>query len=267
MIKVAITGVAGRMGGRILSLLREEDGIKIVGATEKEGHSSIGKDAGIVTGGMEIGIKVLDRIELGAIDADVIIDFTAPSATLTHALYASKKGKAMVVGTTGFLEEERKRFEKLTKEFPCVISPNMSIGVNVMFEVSKMIAGYLGTEFDVEIIEAHHKHKADSPSGTALRLGEAIAEALGRDFKKVARFERHGRIGERGKEEIGIQAIRGGDIIGDHTVIFCGTGERIEFTHRALSRDNFAMGAIRALKWVVGKPPGIYTMKDVLGIK
>ena len=267
MIKVAITGVAGRMGGRILSLLQEEDGIKIVGATEKEGHSSIGKDIGNLAGGVKIGVQVSDRIEVAATNADAIIDFTTAAGTLSNAFYASKKGKAMVVGTTGFLEEERKRFEKLTKEFPCVISPNMSIGVNVMFEVSKMIAGYLGTEFDVEIIEAHHKHKADSPSGTALRLGEAIAEALGRDFKKVARFERHGRIGERGKEEIGIQAIRGGDIIGDHTVIFCGTGERIEFTHRALSRDNFAMGAIRALKWVVGKPPGIYTMKDVLGIK
>lgn len=266
MIKVVIAGVAGRMGGRTLSLLREEDGIKIVGATEKEGHSSIGKDAGILASGVEIGIKVSDRIEAAAIDADAIIDFTTPAATLKNALYASKKGKAMVVGTTGFSEEEKKRFEKLTEGFPCVMSPNMSIGVNVMFEVSKMIARHLGVEFDVEIIEAHHKHKADSPSGTALRLGEVIAEALGRDFKKVARFERHGRIGERGKEEIGIQSIRGGDIIGEHTVIFCGTGERIEFTHRALSRDNFASGAIRALKWVVEKPPGIYTMKDVLGI-
>src|SRR4030067_29312 len=200
MIKVAITGVAGRMGGTILSLLREEDGIKIVGATEKEGHSSIGKDIGNLAGGVEIGVQVSDRIEVAATNADAIIDFTTPAVTLSNAFYASKKGKAMVVGTTGFLDEE-------------------------------------------------------------------IAETLGRDFKKVARFERHGRIGERGKEEIGIQAIRGGDIIGEHTVIFCGTGERIEFTHRALSRDNFAMGAIRALKWVVGKPPGIYTMKDVLGIQ
>jgi 4-hydroxy-tetrahydrodipicolinate reductase len=145
------------------------------------------------------------------------------------------------------------------------MSPNMSIGVNVMFEVAKKLAEFLGHEFDVEIIEAHHRFKADSPSGTALKLGEVVAEALGRDFKKVARFERYGRIGERGKEEIGIQAIRGGDIIGEHTLIFCGVGERVEFTHRALSRDNFARGAIRALKWVVGKPPGIYTMKDVLG--
>ncbi|MCI0455305.1 MAG: 4-hydroxy-tetrahydrodipicolinate reductase [Candidatus Dadabacteria bacterium] len=266
MIKVAVTGVGGRMGGRILSLLREEDGVKIVGATEKEGHFSLGKDAGVFTGGAEIGVKIYDDVEVAAKEADVIVDFTSPAATLSNALYASKKGKAMVVGTTGFLEEEKKRLDKLAEDFPCVLSPNMSIGVNVMFEASRLLAEYLGTDFDVEILEAHHKHKIDSPSGTALRLGEAIAEALGRDFKKVARFERHGRIGERRKEEIGIQTIRGGDIIGEHTVIFCGMGERIEFTHRALNRDNFARGSIRALRWVVGKPPGIYTMKDVLGI-
>ncbi|HEY7534627.1 MAG TPA: 4-hydroxy-tetrahydrodipicolinate reductase [Thermodesulfobacteriota bacterium] len=266
MIKVAITGIAGRMARRILSLLQGEEGIKIVGATEKEGHFFLGKDPAVVAGGIEIGVPISDKIEVAARDADAIIDFTTPSATLISALYASKMGKAMVVGTTGFLDDEKKRFEKLAESFPCVISPNMSIGVSVMFEVSKLLARYLGNEFDVEIIEAHHKHKTDSPSGTAIRLGEAIAETLGRDFKQVARFERHGRIGARGKEEIGIQAIRGGDIIGDHTVIFCGTGERIEFTHRALDRDNFARGAIRALKWVIGKPPGIYTMKDVLGI-
>ncbi|MBF8302735.1 MAG: dihydrodipicolinate reductase, partial [Candidatus Dadabacteria bacterium] len=156
MIKVAITGVAGRMGGRILSLLQEEDGIKIVGATEKEGHSSIGKDIGNLAGGVKIGVQVSDRIEVAATNADAIIDFTTAAVTLSNAFYASKKGKAMVVGTTGFLEEEKKRFEKLAKGFACVVSPNMSIGVNVMFEVSRMIAKYLGTEFDVEIIEAHH---------------------------------------------------------------------------------------------------------------
>ena len=155
---------------------------------------------------------------------------------------------------------------KLAESFPCVISPNMSIGVNVMFETARMLAGLLGNEFDVEIIETHHKHKIDSPSGTALRLGEVVAEALGRDFKKVARLERHGQVGERKKGEIGIQAIRGGDVVGEHAVIFFGAGERIELTHRASNRDNFAKGAIRAVKWVVGKPPGIYTMKDVLGI-
>src|SRR5579884_3823769 len=242
MIKTAIIGVAGRMGGRILSLLREEEGVKVIGATERKGHSVMGRDAGMVAGGEGIGVLVSDRIEEAAFDADVIVDFTAPVATLANAEYASKTGKAMVIGTTGFSEDEKKKVESLARGFPCVMSPNMSIGVNVMFEVAKRLAQSLGDEFDVEIIEAHHRLKADSPSGTALRLGE------------------------RGKDEIGIQTIRGGDIVGEHTLIFCGIGERLEFAHRALSRDNFARGAIRALKWVVGKPPGIYTMKDVLGI-
>ncbi len=266
MIKTAIMGVAGRMGGRILSLLMEEEGVKVIGATERKGHSVMGRDAGMITGGEGIGVLVSDRIEEAAFDADVIVDFTAPIATLANAEYASKTGKAMVIGTTGFSEDEKKKVESLARGFPCVMSPNMSIGVNVMFEVAKRLAQSLGDEFDVEIIEAHHRLKADSPSGTALKLGEIVAESLGRDFKKVARFERYGRIGERGKDEIGIQTIRGGDVVGEHTLIFCGIGERLEFTHRALSRDNFARGAIRALKWVVGKPPGIYTMKDVLGI-
>ncbi len=266
MIKTTITGVAGRMGGRILSLLMEEEGIEIIGAIERERHPVVGKDAGVVAGGEQIGVLVSDRIEQAASDADVVVDFTAPGPTLGNAEYASKTGKAMVIGTTGFSEDEKKKIESLAKGFPCVISPNMSIGVNVMFEVASKLAQFLGDEFDVEIVEAHHRFKPDSPSGTALKLGEVVAEALARDFKEVARFERYGRIGERRKDEIGIQTIRGGDIVGEHTLMFCGIGERVEFTHRALSRDNFARGAIRALKWVVGKPPGIYTMRDVLGI-
>jgi 4-hydroxy-tetrahydrodipicolinate reductase len=172
----------------------------------------------------------------------------------------------MVIGTTGFRSDEKIRLEELAGKFPCVVSPNMSIGVNVMFEITKKLAELLGNEFDVEIIEAHHRQKKDSPSGTAIRLGEIVAEATGRDFSDVARFERHGHVGERGLNEIGIQAIRGGDIIGEHCVLFCGNGERVELTHRATNRDNFARGAIRALRWIIGKPPGIYTMRDVLGI-
>jgi dihydrodipicolinate reductase len=266
MIKVAVAGVAGRMGVRILSLLQNEDGVSVTGATEKEGHPALGKDVGIIAGLKELGVRVSDKIDTAAEGADAIIDFTIPISTLGNAEYASRTGKSMVIGTTGFSEEEKRRLEKLAEGFPCLMSPNMSIGVNVMFEVAKRIAEFLGDEFDVEIIEAHHRYKADSPSGTALRLGEEIADALGRDFKEAARFDRYGRIGERKKDEIGIQTVRGGDIVGEHTVMYCGVGERIELTHRALSRDNFARGAIRALKWVVGKPPGIYTMKDVLGI-
>jgi 4-hydroxy-tetrahydrodipicolinate reductase len=266
MIKVAITGVAGRMGGRIFSLLQLEEGIEVVGVTEKKGHPDLGKDVGLILGAGKLNLRISDSIESAADEADAVIDFTSPGATLEHAQYASKSGKPMVIGTTGLSQDERGEIEKLARSFPCVISPNMSVGINILFEVSKRVAAYLGDEFDVEITEVHHRHKVDSPSGTAIRLGEEIADALGRDFKEVARFERYGQAGERKKEEIGIQAVRGGDVIGEHTVYFLGNGERIELTHRATSRDNFARGAIRAVRWVVGKPPGIYTMKDVLGI-
>ena len=196
----------------------------------------------------------------------MIVDFTAPESTLANARYASSNGKAMVIGTTGLSEDQKKELTDLAANFPCVFSPNMSIGVNVMFEATRKLAEILGDDYDVEIIEAHHKHKVDAPSGTALRLGEAAAEGLGRDFNKVARYERHGAIGERKEKEIGMQTIRAGDIVGEHTVMFCGAGERIELTHRAMSRDNFAKGVVRAVKWIPGKSAGIYTMKEVLGI-
>lgn len=266
MIKVLVTGAAGRMGRQIVSLLLQEDDIEVVGATEAEGHPSIGKDVGKIIGIGKIDVLVSDNLDKAASEADVVVDFTNPLATLDAASYASLKGKPMVIGTTGFSSDERVRLEELAGKFPCVVSPNMSIGVNVMFEITKKLAELLGNEFDVEIIEAHHRQKKDSPSGTAIRLGEIVAEATGRDFSDVARFERHGHLGERGLNEIGIQAIRGGDIIGEHCVLFCGNGERVELTHRATNRDNFARGAIRALRWIIGKPPGIYTMRDVLGI-
>ena len=266
MIKVLVTGAAGRMGKQIISLLLEEDGLEVVGATEIGGHPSIGKDVGEIIGTGKIGIVVSDKLDEAASNADVVVDFTHPNATLDAANYASSEGKPMVIGTTGFSHDEKVRLEKLATRFPCVISPNMSIGVNVMFEITKRLAELLGNEFDVEVIEAHHRHKKDSPSGTAMRLGEIIAESTGRDFSKVARFARHGDVGERGLNEIGIQAIRGGDIIGEHSVWFCGNGERVELTHRATNRDNFARGAIRALRWIIGKPPGVYTMRNVLGL-
>ena len=259
-------GVAGRMGRSIFHLLNAENDVQIVGATEIGNHSEIGNDIGLVSGEGEIGVPITSRIEDSSSDADVIVDFTAPSSTLSNARYASSNGKAMVIGTTGLTTEEKNELQELSAGFPCVFSPNMSIGVNVMFEATKRLAEILGDDFDVEIIEAHHKHKVDAPSGTALRLGEAAAEGLNRDFNSVARFERHGAIGERQEKEIGIQTIRAGDIVGEHTVMFCDAGERIELTHRAMSRDNFAKGVVRAVKWVPGKPAGIYTMKEVLGI-
>lgn len=264
MVRVAVTGAAGRMGRRILHFLNQAEDMKIVGATEIQGHPALGTDAGAVSGEGEIGVLITSDLSESSAEADVIIDFTAPTATLQYAEFAAANGKSMVIGTTGFTEDERRKLLQLTGSFPCVFAPNMSIGVNVMFEVTKKLASVLGDEYDVEIVEAHHKHKEDSPSGTALRLGEAAAEGLGWDFPSVARYERHGRIGERGDREIGLQTIRGGDTIGEHTVIFFGEGERIELIHRATTRDNFAKGAVRAVKWIYGKPPGLYTMKDVL---
>ena len=266
MIKVSIMGVSGRMGRAIYRLLDAEDDIQIIGATEIESHPDMGMDVGLVAGEQEIGVSITPDVETSSKEADVIVDFTAPSSTINNATFASANNKAMVIGTTGFDESQKIELDRLASKFPCVFSPNMSIGVNVMFEATKKLAEVLGDDYDVEIIEAHHKHKVDAPSGTALRLGEAAAEGLGRDFSSVARFERHGSIGERKEKEIGMQTIRAGDIVGEHTVMFCGAGERIELTHRAMSRDNFAKGVVRAAKWIPGKPSGIYTMKEVLGL-
>lgn len=259
-------GAAGRMGQRIIYCLSRDEDVKIVGAKEIAGHPSQGSDAGVLSGVGEIGVVVTSSLAESSSEADVIVDFTSPESTLVNAEFASQKGISMVIGTTGFTPEERSKLEELSQSFPCVIAPNMSIGVNVMFELTAILARALGDEYDVEIIEAHHKHKLDSPSGTALRLGQAAAEGLGRDFEQAARFERHGKIGERAPGEIGMQTIRGGDIVGEHTVMFIGEGERIELTHRAQNRDNFAKGVVRAVKWIYGKPPGTYTMKDVLSL-
>ncbi|MDA2918951.1 4-hydroxy-tetrahydrodipicolinate reductase [Desulfobacterota bacterium AH_259_B03_O07] len=266
MIKVCVTGIAGRMGGRIASLVLQEGDIKMVGATEGEGHPTIGDDVGKAIGVDAINVRVSNNLEEAASKADIIVDFTTPVATLKNAKYSSMTRKPMIIGTTGFSSKEQKELETLARQFPCVISPNMSIGVNVMFEISKQLAQLLGNEFDIEIIEAHHRKKVDSPSATAIKLGEIVADASGREFKSAAKFERYGHIGERKPNEIGIQTIRGGDIVGEHTIMFCGLGERLELTHKALNRDIFARGAIHALRWVVGKPPGIYSMKDVMGI-
>jgi len=266
MIKVSVMGAAGRMGQRIIYHLSGGDGIKVVGAKESEKHPSLGIDAGILAGVGEIGVPIACDIAEASLGADVLVDFSSPQSTLLNASYASGEGKSMVIGTTGFTEKEYSELKELCRVIPCVISANMSIGVNVMIEATRILAQALGDDYDVEITETHHKHKVDSPSGTALMIGQAAAEGLSRDFRKVARFERHGRIGERPSGEIGIQSVRGGDVVGEHTVMFLGEGERLELTHRAFSRDNFAKGVLRAVKWIYGRPSGIYSMKDVLNL-
>jgi len=265
MIKVIIVGVDGKMGRSIYAALNNDEEISIVGATELPGHQFVGKDLGEVMGFERSCVDVSDDIYTVTGDSDIIVDFTAPESTMSNAEYASKKNKSIIIGTTGFSADQKSTLNKILESVPSVIAPNMSIGVNLLFELSKNVSKILGDEFDVEIVEAHHRNKVDSPSGTALGLAEAVAEGLEVNLKENAVFERHGNIGKRKDNEIGIQTIRGGDVVGDHTVMFLGNGERIELTHKALNRDNFSKGVLRAVKWLPGKSPGIYSMKDVLG--
>ena len=267
MIKIAVTGAAGRMGGRIITLLTEADGLEVAGAIEMAGHARLGDDAGYVAGCGDLGVAITDSLEKALANADVLIDFTWPEVTLANAEVCARLGKAMVVGTTGLSPEQRDAISLVAEKTPVVFAPNMSVGVNVCFKLLKDMAKTLGDGFDVEIVELHHNKKKDSPSGTAVRMGEIVADALGRDYNQVANYHREGMCGERSQEEIGMQTVRGGDIIGEHTVYFIGMGERIELTHRAMSRDMFARGAVRAAGWLGGKGVGLYDMQDVLGLK
>ncbi len=267
MIKVAVTGAAGRMGGRIITLITEADGMEVAGAIEMAGHARLGDDAGYVAGCGDLGVAITDSLEQGLANADVLIDFTWPEVTIGNAEVCARLGKAMVVGTTGLNLEQREVIKRVAQSSPVVFAPNMSVGVNVCFKLLKDMAKTFGEGFDVEIVELHHNKKKDSPSGTAVRMGEIVADALDRNYDQVANYHREGMCGERSQEEIGMQTIRGGDIVGEHTVYFIGMGERIELTHRAMSRDMFARGAIRAAGWLAEKPVGLYDMQDVLGLK
>jgi 4-hydroxy-tetrahydrodipicolinate reductase len=267
MIKVAVTGAAGRMGGRIIAAIKEAEGMELAGACERVGHDMIGQDAGLIAGCGESGVRICGDLAEALKDADVLIDFTFPEVTLANMAVCAKMGKMIVIGSTGFTPEQRKQAEIFAGKIPVVLAPNMSVGVNACFKLLKEAAQILGDGFDVEIVELHHNKKKDSPSGTAVRMGEVVADALGRDYNQVANFHREGMCGERSKEEIGMQTVRGGDIVGEHTVYFIGMGERIEITHRAMSRDMFARGAVRAAGWLAGKTPGMYDMQDVLGLK
>ncbi len=266
MTRIVVTGAAGRMGGRIITLATEAAELQVAGAVEMAGHPKIGQDAGYVAGCGDIGIMITDSLEQALDGADLLIDFTFPQVSLRNAAVCARLGKAMVVGSTGFTPNERKQLENYAEQTPIVFAPNMSVGVNVCFKLLKDLAKTLGDGFDVEIVELHHNKKKDSPSGTAVRMGEVVAEALGRDYNQVANYHREGMGDERTAEEIGMQTVRGGDIVGEHTVYFIGMGERIELTHRAMSRDMFARGAIRAAGWLKGKGPGMYDMQAVLGL-
>ncbi len=267
MTRIVVTGAAGRMGGRIITLATESEELQITGAVEMAGHPKISQDAGYVAGCGDIGTMIGESLEQALEDADLLIDFTFPQVSLRNAAVCARLGKAMVVGSTGFTPEERQQLEVYAEQTPIVFAPNMSVGVNVCFKLLKDLAKTLGDGFDVEIVELHHNKKKDSPSGTAVRMGEVVADALGRDYNQVANYHREGMGDERTPEEIGMQTVRGGDIVGEHTVYFIGMGERIELTHRAMSRDMFARGAIRAAGWLKGKEPGMYDMQAVLGLE
>ncbi|MEW6109855.1 MAG: 4-hydroxy-tetrahydrodipicolinate reductase [Nitrospirota bacterium] len=267
MIRIGVAGAAGKMGSRITALSKEYEGIKLAGAFEKKGHKDTGSDIGILSGIGESGIKLSDSINEIIDNVDVIIDFTSAESTKENLKAASDKGKAMVIGTTGFSKDDIKAIEPLTRKIPCVMASNMSLGVNLLLKVLHDVARTLGEDYDIEIVEAHHRLKKDAPSGTALKMAQVLADAANRNLDEVAVYARKGLIGQRTKKEIGIQTVRAGDIVGEHTVIFGGLGERIEIIHKASSRDTFARGALKAAIWLSGKPAGLYDMQDVLGLK
>ena len=263
-IKAIVVGAAGRMGSRVIHAIEETSSIRLCRAIERPDHPSLGSDIGELHGLGKKGILLEGGLREG--EGDVIINFSSPKASLESLEFAREAGLAIVIGTTGLSQEQIERMRELSKNTRCVFSPNMSVGMNVMFRVVQEVAQALGPEYDVEILEAHHHLKKDSPSGTAVKLGELIAKALGRNLSEVGVYGRKGMVGERTKEEIGMQVIRAGDIVGEHTVLFGGIGERLEIIHRAHSRDNFARGAVRAALWIVNQPNGFYDMQHVLGL-
>jgi 4-hydroxy-tetrahydrodipicolinate reductase len=267
MIKIGVAGAAGKMGSRITALSREYEGLQLAGVFEINGHKDIGKDIGIITGIDESGIKLSGSINEIIGNVDLIIDFTSVESSKENLKVASQHGKAMVIGTTGFSKDDLSEVNALTKSIPCVMASNMSLGVNLLLKILQDIAKVLGDDYDIEIVEAHHRLKKDAPSGTAMKMAQVIADAVNRNLEETAVYARKGIIGARTKKEIGIQTVRAGDIVGEHTVLFGGLGERIEITHKASSRDTFARGALKAALWLAGKPAGLYDMQDVLGLK
>jgi 4-hydroxy-tetrahydrodipicolinate reductase len=265
-MRIAILGADGRMGRALVrAVVAADPEAKLTAATERAGSPALGQDAGVVATGQPLGVAIKAGVpEAGA--ADVWIDFTVPAATVAYTEAAVAAGASLVVGTTGLAPAERAAIERAAKKVPVVFAPNYSIGINVMLKLVADAAQTLGPSYDLEIVETHHRAKRDAPSGTALRLAEALAEATGRDLAADARYERHGEIGPRPSTQIGLQTLRGGDVIGDHTVHFMGIGDRIEITHRASSRDTFAVGAVRAALWLAGRPAGLYDMRSVLGL-
>jgi 4-hydroxy-tetrahydrodipicolinate reductase len=266
MIKVAIAGISGRMGRVLLEAVMAADDLRLHAALDRAGSAALGTDAGALVGA-PLGVKVGADVAAALIGADVLIDFTRPEATLHHLQVCVENKVGLVIGTTGFDAAGKAAIAQAAQSIPIVFAPNMSVGVNLALKLLDMAARVLDDGFDIEIVEAHHRHKVDAPSGTALALGEAVARALGRDLKTCAVYGREGVTGERDARSIGFATVRGGDIVGDHTVMFAGIGERLEITHKASSRMTFALGALRAARFLAEKPLGLFDMQDVLGLK
>ena len=266
-VRVAVPGAGGKMGRMILKVISETPAAELVAAVERTESPLLGQDAGIVAGIGALGVAIQSELDDALANADVIIDFTAPSATAWTVSRAAEHDVGVVIGTTGLGEAEKRAVWQASERIPIVLSANMSLGVNVLFGLIAQAARALGNDYDVEIVELHHRQKKDAPSGTALTMASVLAEALERDLGKVARYGREGQVGARGGDEIGVLAVRGGDIVGEHTAYFCGLGERLEITHRASSRETFARGAVRAAEWLRDRDPGLYDMQDVLGLR
>lgn len=267
MVKIAVAGVAGRVSGHIVRAVLNRKGAELVGAFEAPGNPSVGKSlAGVVGLSAAEGV-VGDSPEEALAEAQVLIDFTAPASTVKNLKLCAAMGKAAVIGTTGLNEAQKKTLAAQAKKVPVVYAPNMSVGMNLMFKVVSQMAEVLGPDYALEVLEAHHDQKKDAPSGTAVRIIEELCRVRGWDPEKACRHGRVGMTGARTADELGVSVIRGGDIVGDHTVYFIANGERLEFTHRAHNRDTFAQGAVRAALWVVEQEPGLYDMQDVLGLR
>lgn len=267
MIRLVLSGAAGRMGQRLIWGIQEAPDLELVGALERPDHPLLGQDAGLVAGCRPTGIPLSSDPQAVLARAEVLVVFSPPEAALGHLASAAQEGRAAVVGTTGFSSEARRKIQSLSRKIPCVLAPNFSVGMNVLFWILNRVAPILGTDYDIEVVEAHHRHKQDAPSGTALRMVEILARALDRDPQAVTRYGRQGWTGERPREEIGVHALRAGTLVGEHTVLFAGIGEELRLTHRAYSRDNFVRGALLAARWVRTRPPGLYDMEDVLGLR
>ena len=267
MTRIAVCGAAGRMGRSIIEVCQADPEVRLTAAIERPGVPQIGQDAGDLAGVGRLGIPLVDDITAVIGEFDVLIDFTLADAVVRNLEKCKSAGKRVVIGTTGLEPGQRASVLEASKRVAIVSSPNMSIGVNLCFKLIELASRVVGEDADIEIIEAHHRHKKDAPSGTAMRMGEIIAETLGRDLGKCAVYGRQGHTGARNHETIGFATIRAGDIVGDHTVMFAAEGERIEITHRAGSRKTFATGAVRAAAWLMHMPAGLYDMQDVLGLR